>query len=53
MMAISIGLTRYSLEVFRNAKEFVISMPSESQEEETMFFGTKSGRDYDKFVEMN
>ena len=53
MMAISIGLTRYSLEVFKNAKEFVISMPAENQEEKTMFFGTKSGRDCDKFAEMN
>ena len=53
MMVISIGLTRYSLEVFRNAKGFVISMPSENQEKETMFFGTKSGRDHDKFAEMN
>ena len=53
MMAVSIGLTRYSLEVFRNAKEFVISMPAEDQEKGTMFFGTKSGRDCDKFAEMN
>ena len=53
MMAISIGLTRYSLEVFKNAKEFVISMPSEDQEKETLFFGTKSGRDHDKLAEMN
>ena len=51
LMAISIGLTRYSLEVFRNAKGFVICMPSEDQEKETMFFGTKSGRNHDKFAE--
>jgi len=51
MMAVSIGLTRYSLEVFRGADEFVIAMPSESQETETMLFGTKSGRDMDKFAE--
>jgi len=51
MMAVSIGLTRHSLEVFRQAKEFVIAMPSQKQAEETMLFGTKSGRDCDKFAE--
>jgi len=50
MMAVSIGLTRYSLGVFRAADEFVIAMPAESQAEETMLFGTKSGRNMDKFA---
>ncbi len=50
MMAVSIGLGRYSLEVFRRAKEFVVAMPSEDQADETMLFGTRSGRDMDKFV---
>ena len=53
MMAISIGVTRYSLEVFRNAKDFVIAMPAENQEKETMLFGTKSGRNCDKLAEIN
>jgi len=51
MMAISIGLTRHSLEVLRAADGFVIAMPSEAQEAETMLFGTRSGRDGDKFAE--
>jgi len=51
MMAISIGLTRYSLEVFRQAGEFVIAMPSAEQADETLFHGTHSGRDVDKFAE--
>ena len=51
MMAVSIGLTRYSHDVFQQADEFVIAMPSEQQADETMFFGTKSGRDRDKFAE--
>lgn len=51
MMAVSIGLTRYSLEVFEQADEFVIAMPSVDQADETMLFGTKSGRDCDKFAE--
>ena len=50
MMAVSIGLARYSLEVFRAADAFVIAMPSEDQADEAMLFGTKSGRDMDKFA---
>jgi len=48
MMAVSVGLTRYSLEVIRHAGEFVIAFPSELQAKETLLFGTKSGRDVDK-----
>lgn len=48
MMAFSVGLTRYSLDVIRKAGEFVIAFPSELQAEETLLFGTKSGRDTDK-----
>jgi len=51
MMAVSIGKTRYSLEVFRHALEFVIAFPSEHQRSEAMLFGTKSGRDMDKLAE--
>ena len=51
MMAISVGLTRYSLEVIRGAGEFVIAFPSELQAEETLLFGTRSGRDMDKLAE--
>lgn len=51
MMAVAIGKTRYSLEAFRHAGEFVIAFPSEHQGEETLLFGTKSGRDMDKFQE--
>ena len=50
MMAVSIGKTRYSLDTFRSAREFVIAFPSEHQQEEAMLFGTKSGRDMDKLV---
>ncbi len=51
MIAVSIGLRRYSLEAFRDAGEFVVAFPSEHQERETMLFGTKSGRDTDKLAE--
>ena len=50
MMAVSIGKTRWSLEAFRLAGEFVIAFPSEHQRAETMLFGTKSGRDTDKLA---
>jgi len=51
MMAVAIGKTRYSLEAFRHAREFVIAFPSEHQEKEAMLFGTKSGRDTDKLAD--
>jgi len=50
MMASSVGKTRYSLKVIREAGEFVIAYPSEKQERETLLFGTKSGRDTDKLA---
>ena len=50
MMAISIGLTRYSLGAIRQAGEFVISFPSSAMESEVRFFGSKSGRDVDKLA---
>ena len=48
MMAVAIGKTRYSLQAFRHAREFVIAFPSQHQQEEAMLFGTKSGREIDK-----
>lgn len=51
MLAISIGISRYSFEVIRGAGAFVVAFPSELQQEETMFFGSHSGRDTDKIAE--
>lgn len=51
MMAVSIGKTRWSVEAIRLAKEFVIAFPSEAQQDETMLFGTRSGRDTDKLAD--
>jgi flavin reductase (DIM6/NTAB) family NADH-FMN oxidoreductase RutF len=48
MFAFSVGVTRYSLEVVRCAREFVIAFPTELQESETLLFGTRSDRDVDK-----
>ena len=40
MMAFSVGITRYSLQVLREAGECVISFPSDKQAAETLLFGT-------------
>ena len=50
VLAVAIAKQQYSLQAFRLAKEFVIALPSESQAEETMLYGTKSGRDCDKLA---
>jgi flavin reductase (DIM6/NTAB) family NADH-FMN oxidoreductase RutF len=50
MMAVAVGKGRYSLEAIRSAGEFVIAFPSEDQADETMLFGTKSGRDCAKLA---
>lgn len=50
LMAISIGHTRYSLEVIRRAGEFVVSFPSSAMASEALLYGTKSGRDLDKLA---
>jgi len=51
MWAISVGRSRYSLEVIRQAGEFTLAFPSERQENETLLFGTRSGRNVDKLAE--
>lgn len=50
MMAISVGLTRYSLEAIRFSRQFVISYPSSKMAEDAEFFGTHSGREMDKLA---
>lgn len=50
MIAVSVGLTRYSLEVIRGAGEFVVCFPSSTMTAEALAFGTKSGRDVDKLA---
>ena len=50
MLAISVGLTRYSLEAIRHSRQFVISFPSVQMTDDALFFGTHSGRDTDKLA---
>jgi len=51
MLAISVGLTRYSHELIERAGEFVLVFPSEGMKAATMVVGTKSGRHGDKMRE--
>ena len=51
MFAISIGLQRYSLDVIRSAGEFVLAFPTEEMNEDTLYFGSHSGRQGDKLSE--
>ena len=45
---------RYTYELMKDNDEFTISVPLNGQlKEELIFCGTKSGRDYDKFKELN
>ncbi len=50
MMAISIGLKRHSLEAIRGAGEFVVAFVSEQMTDDTLYFGSNSGRDEDKLA---
>ena len=52
MVAISIGLERYSYEAIEHSGEFVFVLPSESMGAAVRFFGSTSGRDIDKLEEL-
>lgn len=49
MYAISVGKTRYSLELIKNSKVFVVNFMSKDYEKEVLWCGRHSGRDFDKF----
>ena len=51
ILAVSIGLTRYSLGAIRRSGEFVVSILSTGMAADALFHGTKSGRDLDKLAE--
>jgi flavin reductase (DIM6/NTAB) family NADH-FMN oxidoreductase RutF len=50
MMAIAVAATHYSVETIRHSKCFTISYPSSEMADAALFFGSKSGRDTDKFA---
>jgi flavin reductase (DIM6/NTAB) family NADH-FMN oxidoreductase RutF len=53
MMAIAIAKKHYSIEAVNHSKCFTISFPSSEMAEAALFFGSKSGRDSDKFAEFS
>jgi flavin reductase (DIM6/NTAB) family NADH-FMN oxidoreductase RutF len=53
MMAIAVAKTHYSIETIRHSKCFTIAFPSSEMADAALFFGSKSGRDIDKFAEFD
>lgn len=51
MMAIAVAKTHYSIETIRHSKCFTIAFPSSQMAEAALFFGSRHGRDVDKFSE--
>ncbi len=51
MFAISVGHERYSHLGLQENRYFNLVIPSTEMREETIFFGTKSGRNFDKLTE--
>lgn len=49
MMAIAVAKSHYSIETIKHSKCFTIAFPSAEMAEQTLFFGSESGRDTDKF----
>jgi flavin reductase (DIM6/NTAB) family NADH-FMN oxidoreductase RutF len=53
MMAIAVAKTHYSIKTIRHSKCFTIAFPSAQMAEAALFFGSRSGRDTDKFAEFD
>ena len=51
MMAIAIAKKHYSIETITHSKCFTIAFPSSQMADAALFFGSKSGRNTDKFAE--
>ena len=51
MMAIAVAKKHYSIEAINHSKCFTIVFPSSDMADAALFFGSKSGRDTDKFAE--
>lgn len=51
LVYVSIRPSRYSYNIIKQTKEFVINIPDEKLVWETDYCGTKSGKDVDKFME--
>lgn len=53
MFAISVGHQRYSHEALQQNRYFNLVIPSSEMKEDLVYCGTKSGRDYNKFAEID
>nr|MBN2277090.1 flavin reductase family protein [candidate division Zixibacteria bacterium] len=53
MLSISVQPKRYSYDIIKKSGEFVVNLTGEKHLKAADFCGTKSGRDFDKFKEMN
>ncbi len=53
MMAIAVAKTHYSIEAITHSRTFTIAFPSSEMADAALFFGSKSGRDTDKFAEFD
>ena len=51
MMAIAVASKHYSIGTIRHSKCFTIAYPSSEMADAALFFGSRSGRDVDKFAE--
>jgi len=51
MMAIAVASRHYSIETIRHSRCFTIAYPSSEMADAALFFGSRSGRDTDKFAE--
>jgi flavin reductase (DIM6/NTAB) family NADH-FMN oxidoreductase RutF len=51
MMAIAVAKKHYSVEAITHSKCFTIAFPSSAMADAALFFGSKSGRQIDKFAE--
>lgn len=53
MVSISVRKERYSYDIIKNSGEFVINLVNDKLVRAADWCGVRSGRDFDKFVEMN
>jgi flavin reductase (DIM6/NTAB) family NADH-FMN oxidoreductase RutF len=53
MMAIAVAKTHYSIETVRHSKCFTLCFPSSDMADAALFFGSRSGRNVDKFAEFD
>jgi flavin reductase (DIM6/NTAB) family NADH-FMN oxidoreductase RutF len=51
MMAIAVAAGHYSVKAIEHSKCFTIAWPSAEMAQDALFFGSRSGRDTDKFAE--